>query len=141
MALGKKKKQQEKLTANSSKSEKPAPKEEPVQKYKVYFELEAQQEFGHLDASIRDNFIEPIRRMKQRPSQDATNLRNVKSTIALYKKRVGDFRIFFAIDRGNKQVVVLSIKKRDSDTYDPSILDSIAKRYSGPHREQPKKKK
>ncbi|MBX9689229.1 MAG: type II toxin-antitoxin system RelE/ParE family toxin [Candidatus Obscuribacterales bacterium] len=122
-------------------SDKTAPeKRKDSKKYKIYFELAAQKEFADLDHAVREAFADPVKRMKEHPTQDATHLRNVKSKLPLYKKRIGDYRVFLSIDSRNRQIVVLAIRKRDSDTYEPGGLESIAARYSGPHDKQPDKR-
>ncbi|MBZ0189531.1 MAG: type II toxin-antitoxin system RelE/ParE family toxin [Candidatus Obscuribacterales bacterium] len=106
-------------------------------KYKVYFEKGAQEELGHLDRSIRDQFREPVQRLKESPAQGSSRIRNAQAAYPIYRRRIGDYRMFFLIDSKKRQVVVLAIRKRDSDTYDIDNLRQITGRYSGPHKTQP----
>lgn len=100
--------------------------------YKVYFEDGAFKEFGKLSKADRDKFAGPVQQLKSDPRHNSDVVRNVKSELTMYKHRVGDFRMFFVLDPKLKQVVVLAIRHRDSDTYDPGVLKNISKLYRGP---------
>ncbi len=97
-------------------------------KYCVEFVPAAGREFGKLDNSIRLLFEDPILRLSEKPTQGADRITKLESELPVYKRRVGDYRMFFSLDSKKKRVTILAFRKRDSDTYDVKELRKIAGR-------------
>ncbi len=97
-------------------------------KYSVEVVPAAGREFGKLDNSIRLQFEDPILRLSEKPTQGANRITKIESELPIYKRRVGDYRMFFSLNSKKKQVTILAFRKRDSDTYDIQELRKIAGR-------------
>lgn len=84
--------------------------------YQAIFSSKAEKAFLKLDPKIAKKIATAIKKLENNPrTYGAIKLEN--APVASYRFRVGDFRILFDIDEGQKVVEVLDIRKRDEGTY------------------------
>ena len=65
--------------------------------------------------SDRERINEAFSAMCTEPFSGDTKL--LRGTDGAYRRRVGDWRIFFELDEPRKLVVILAVKRRASNTY------------------------
>lgn len=80
--------------------------------FKIKIHRKAAKEIMRLPTSIRERILDTIRNMKSNPfSGDVKPIRGLQG---VFRKRVGDYRIAFAIDFENKIIVILRVGHRKS---------------------------
>ncbi len=84
--------------------------------YRVLFSRRAQRAFLALPQPQAQRVKAAIERLAQEPRTQGT-IKLANAPVAEYRYRVGDFRILFDIDDGQKIIEILDIRKRDERTY------------------------
>lgn len=75
----------------------------------------AQQSLDRLPARDYARVLNALTRMKTEPL--AGDVRKLKGELHGFRRRVGDWRIFFDIETGARRVVITAIHRRTSTTY------------------------
>lgn len=76
--------------------------------YKVEFTRSAKKEFDQLPVNIQDETIEALGLLSQNPYSRLLKVKKLKGADALYRIRLGDYRIIYEIR--DERLVILVIK-------------------------------
>ena len=81
------------------------------------FAREAEKQFRRLPRDRREQLTKTIDELTKNPFLGDVRLVKSGEFKSAWRQRVGNYRIFFALDEIEKLVNILSIKKRDEKTY------------------------
>ena len=84
--------------------------------YAVQFVRSAQKEFDRLPAKLRASIAEALTLLSQNPYSEILRVKKLKGADALYRIRLGDYRVVYEIRNELLVVVVIKIGHR-SDVY------------------------
>lgn len=83
--------------------------------YSVGMTAEGKRSLDELDTKERDKVRALMHRMEQNPTAGASPLRHTRGQ--LWKKRIGDIRVLFTVDKGKRSVVIRFVAWR-RDVYE-----------------------
>lgn len=84
--------------------------------YEVSFTLAAEQNLAEIAKTEARKVLKLAERMKQYPTAGAAQLRY--TTEEIWRKRLGDIRVIFTVDKEKRKVTIVKIAWRRDDTYD-----------------------
>ena len=80
--------------------------------YRIEFVKSARKELEQLPARIRSNIIEALGLLSQNPYSELLKIKKLKGADALYRIRVGEYRVVYEIRKKRLIVVVIKIGHR-----------------------------
>lgn len=84
--------------------------------YTLLFTKSAQKEFDLLAAAIQNRVLDGLQVLKQNPFSELLRVKKLKGADALYRFRVGDYRVVYELRRHALVVLVIKIGHR-KDVY------------------------
>lgn len=80
--------------------------------YRVEFTKSAQKEFDKLPEKVQSKTIEALHLLSLHPYSDLLKIKKLKGAEALYRIRLGDYRVVYEIRNDRLVVVVIKIGHR-----------------------------
>jgi len=80
--------------------------------FRIEFVKSARKELEQLPARIRSNIIEALGLLSQNPYSELLKIKKLKGADALYRIRVGEYRVVYEIRKKRLIVVVIKIGHR-----------------------------
>jgi len=79
-------------------------------KFKIFLHKKALKELNTYPSNIRKRIIKSLKEMSEAPLR--SDIRPVKNLKGVFRKRIGEYRIFFTIDFKANIIIILQIKHR-----------------------------
>ena len=85
--------------------------------YKLLFKKSAFAEFRKLPLSVRRRLADALQVLQLNPYNRALNIKKLKGIDALYRLRVGDYRVLYDIEGINLSILIVRVGHR-KDVYE-----------------------
>ncbi len=80
--------------------------------YRVEFTKSAKKEFDKIPTKMQDKMVEALSLLAQNPYSELLKVKKLKGAEALYRIRLGDYRIVYEIRNGQLVILVIKIGHR-----------------------------
>lgn len=80
--------------------------------YKVEFTRSARKEFDHLQGKIQEKILEAVYLLSRNPFSELLRIKKLKGAAALYRIRIGDYRIVYEVKNDRLLILVIKIGHR-----------------------------
>ncbi len=80
--------------------------------YSVHFVHSARKEFERLPKKIQDRVVEALHLLQHNPRSELLKVKKLKGTDALYRIRLGDYRIVYDVRHEQLVIVVIALGHR-----------------------------
>ncbi|OGG00589.1 hypothetical protein A2153_01640 [Candidatus Gottesmanbacteria bacterium RBG_16_38_7b] len=84
--------------------------------YTALFTKQAEKSYKKIPKEYQLKIKEIILKLEENPYSSGT-IKLTNYPVAEYRKRIGDYRIFFDIDDEKKMLIIADIRRRTSTTY------------------------
>jgi mRNA interferase RelE/StbE len=81
-------------------------------RYRLYLTKSARKEFDSLSAKIKDRVTDALKLLEHNPFSELLQIKKLKGEERLYRARIGDYRIVYAVEKRQIQVIVIKIGHR-----------------------------
>ena len=81
-------------------------------RYEVQFTRSAQKEFLQLERALQDRVAESLRVLAQHPFSELLQIKKIKGADAVYRFRLGSYRVVYEVRKAALIVLVIKIAHR-----------------------------
>ncbi len=81
-------------------------------RYRVEFAKSARKEFDRLPSRVQDRMLEALAVLSENPYSELLRIKKLRGADALYRIRIGDYRVVYEVRRDRLVVIVIKIGHR-----------------------------